>query len=90
MPKGQTFDIDEGYATNVCKRLKAFREDTGLTTSAVADHLKIPTDLYVLYEEYELVPHQSIAPLCELLNLSPWQYLTGLSDDLSPPIRSDT
>jgi len=30
-----------------------------------------------LYEEYELVPHQLIPPLCELLNFSPWRYLTG-------------
>ena len=89
MPKGQTFDKDEGYATIVCNRLREFREEAGLAASDVADHLKIPTDLYVLYEEYELVPHQSIAPLCELLNFSPWYYLTGLSADLSPPIRSD-
>ena len=88
MQKNQTFDMDRVYTEKTCKRLKAFREDTGLTASAVADHLKIPTDLYVLYEKYELVPHQSIAPLCELLKFSPWYYLTGMSDELSPPIRS--
>jgi len=90
MPKGQTFDIDEGYATNVCNRLREFREEAGLAASDVAECLNIPTALYVLYEEYELVPHQLIPPLCKFLNLSSWHYLTGLSDDLSPPIRSDS
>ncbi len=90
MKKSQTFQMDNSYPEKTCKRLRAFREDAGLTASAVADHLKIPTDLYALYEEYELVPHQSIPPLCELLNFSPWHYLTGMSDELSPPIRSDS
>ncbi len=89
MQKDQTFDIDKGYATNVCNRLRAFREEAGLAASGVAEHLQIPAALYVLYEEHELVPHQLIAPLREFLNLSPWHYLTGLSDELSPPFRSD-
>lgn len=90
MHKNQTFRTDKGYVVKVCKRLRAFREEAGLTASAVAEHLKIPTDLYLLYEEYELVPHQLIPPLCELLNFSPWYYLTGMSDELSPPFRSDS
>ena len=89
MQKDQTFYKDRGFAISVCKRLRAFREEAGLAASAVAEHLQIPTALYVLYEEYELVPHQLIPPLCEFLNLSPWHYLTGLSDALSPPFRSD-
>jgi len=80
---------DNSYVEKTCKRLRAFREEAGITASAVAEHLKIPTALYVLYEEYELDPHQSIPPLCEFLNLSPWHYLTGMSDEYSPPIRSD-
>ena len=90
MQKDQTFYTDKGYAAKVCKRLKAFREEAGFTESVVAEHLKIPTTLYVVYEEHELVPHQQIPPLCELLNFSPWHYLTGLSDELSPPFRSDS
>ena len=89
MQKNQTFHSNMNYAEKTCKRLRAFREEAGLTASDVAEHLKIPTALYLLYEEYELVPHQSIPPLCELLNFSPWHYLTGLSDELSPPFRSD-
>ncbi len=89
MQKTQTFHADNNYAVKTCKRLRAFREEAGLAGSAVAEHLKIPTDLYLLYEEHWLVPHQLISPLCELLNLSPWHYLTGLSDELSPPFRSD-
>jgi hypothetical protein len=88
MQRNPAFYTDKNYTVKTCKRLRAFREKSGLTASAVADHLKIPTDLYVLYEEYELVPHQSIPPLCELLNFSPWYYLTGMADELSPPIRS--
>lgn len=88
MPRDQRLVTDQGYTTNVCKRLRAFREDAGIEASAVAEHLRIPTALYVLYEEYELVPHQLIPPLCEFLNLSPWYYLTGLSDKYSPPFRS--
>ncbi len=90
MQKNQTFYTDNNYAAKVCNRLKAFRQESGFTESVVAEHLKIPTALYVLYEEYELVPHQLIPPLCELLNFSPWHYLTGMSDELSPPIRSDS
>ncbi len=88
MQKDQTFYKDKGYAISVCKRLRAFRKHAGLAASAVAEHLQIPTALYVLYEKNELVPHQLIPPLCEFLNLSPWHYLTGLSDELSPPFRS--
>ena len=91
MQKNQTFHTDNNYVVKTCARLKAFREEVGLTASAVAEHLKIPTALYALYEEYELVPHQLIPPLCEFLNLSPWHYLTGMSDEHSPPpIRSDS
>ncbi len=90
MQKNQTIRTDDGYAKKTCARLRAFREEAGLTTSAVAEHLKIPTALYVLYEEYELVPHQLIPPLCELLNFSPWHYLTGMPDALSPPLRSES
>ncbi len=89
MQKDQTLYTDNGYAAIVGKRLKTFREDAGLTTSDVAEHLNVPTALYALYEEYELIPHQLIPPLRELLNFSPWHYLTGLSDELSPPFRSD-
>ena len=89
MQKNQTFHSNMNYAEKTCKRLRAFREEVGLTASTVAEHLKIPTALYLLYEEHELVPHQLIPPLCEFLNLSPWHYLTGLSDALSPPFRSD-
>ena len=89
MPNNQTFRTHYRYALAVCARLRAFRTDAGLTSSDVAEHLEIPTALYVLYEQYELVPHQVIPPLCELLNMSPWYYLTGVSDDLSPPIRSN-
>lgn len=84
-----TLYLDNSYAAIVGKRLRAFREESGFTASVVAEHLNVPSALYVLYEEYELVPHQLIPPLCELLNFSPWHYLTGLSDELSPPFRSD-
>ncbi len=90
MHKHPTFHTDNNYVAKTCARLRAFREEAGLAASAVAEHLKIPTALYLLYEEVELVPHQLIPPLCELLNLSPWHDLTGMSDALSPPIRSDT
>ncbi len=89
MPKDKTFRMDNIYAVETCKRLRAFREEAGLAASAVAEHLQIPTDLYVMYEEHWLVPHQLIPALCELLNLSPWYYLTGLPDELSPSCRSD-
>lgn len=46
----------------------------------------MPTALYVSYEEYELVPHKLIPPLCKLLNLSPWFYLTGMAAVDSPPL----
>lgn len=85
----QRFHTDRRYAEKVCQRLRAYRQEAGITASAVAEHLKIPTDLYALYEQYELVPHQLIPPLCEFLNLSPWQYLTGMSAELSPPFNSD-
>ncbi len=75
----------KSYVVKTCARLKAFREETGLTASDVAEHLQIPTALYVLYEGHELVPHQLIPPLCEFLNMSSWFYLTGKSDELSPP-----
>ena len=90
MQKNQTFQMDKSYTDKTCERLRAFRKDAGFTTSAVAEHLKIPTALYVLYEEHDLVPHQLIPPLCELLNLSPWHYLTGMSDEFAPPIRSNS
>ena len=89
MPNNQTFRTHYKYAQAVCARLRAFRADAGFTASDVAEHLEIPTALYVLYEKYELVPHQVIPPLCGLLNMSPWYYLTGKSDELSPPIRSN-
>ena len=76
---------DYGYAAKVGMRLREFRKEAGFTASVVAEHLIIPTALYLLYKEHELVPHQLIPPLCELLNFSPWHYLTGLSDELSPP-----
>ena len=85
MQKSHTFYADKGYTEKVCKRLRTFREEAGFTESDVAEHLKIPTGLYVLYEENELVRHQLIPLLCELLKFSPWHYLTGMSDELSPP-----
>ena len=84
------FHADRNYVAKTCKQLRTIREDRGLAASAVAEHLKIPTALYALYEEHELVPHQLIPPLCELLNLSPWYYLTGMSYEFSPPLRSDS
>jgi hypothetical protein len=87
MPTNKTAHTDYEYAQAVCARLRAFRKGAGFTTSVVAEHLNIPTSLYVLYEEYLLVPHQVIPPLCELLNISTWHYLTGKSDELSPPFR---
>ena len=66
-------------------RLRAFRDDAGLTVADVASYLEIPTHLYVAYEEYELIPHPLIGPVCEILNVSAWHLLTGLSDELSPP-----
>ena len=89
MQDDQTLYSDNAYAVTADKRLKAIRQESGFTASVVAEHLHIPTALYLLYEEYELVPHQLIPPLCELLNFSPWHYLTGLSDERSPPFRSD-
>ena len=85
MPTNEIFRTDYEYAQTVCARLRAFREGSGFTTSVVAEHLNIPSSLYVLYEEYLLVPHQVIPALCELLNVSTWHYLTGKSDELSPP-----
>ena len=89
MPKYQTIRTDKSYLVKTCKRLRAFREKAGFTAADVAEHLNMPTAWYVLYEENELVPHRLIQPLCEFLNLSPWFYLTGKSDELSPPIRAD-
>jgi len=87
MQKHRSYCKYNNYTAKVCKRLTALREQSSFTVSDVAEHLKIPTDLYVLYEEYELVPHQFIPPLCEFLNFSPWFYLTGKSDPHSPPSR---
>ena len=89
MQKDQTLYTDNGYAATVGRRLKAFREEADLTASVVAEHLNIPTSLYLLCEEIELVPHQLIRPLCELLNFSPWHYLTGRPDELSSTLRPD-
>lgn len=81
MAKHKLFRTDYEYATAACARLRAFRSQSGFTVSDVAEHLKIPTSLYVIYEEYELVPQQLIVPLCQLLNMSPWHYLAGFSDE---------
>ena len=78
---------DESHIKKICDRLRVFRQQSGLTTSAVAEHLNMPAVLYVLYEEIELVPHRLIPPLCEFLNMSPWFYLTGKSETQSPPFR---
>ena len=82
-------DHDNSHTKKVCDRLRAFREESGIAASAIAEHLNMPTALYVLYEENELVPHRLIPPLCELLNISPWFYLTGKSDAHSPPFGLD-
>ena len=58
MPTDQIFDIDSGYAKKACDRLRAARKQSGLTASAVAEHLNIPTALYLLYEDHELVSHR--------------------------------
>ena len=90
MPKYGSFYADDKFATETCKRLREFRESTNFTASDVAEHLNMPTALYVLYEEIELVPHRLIPPLCEFLNFSPWFYLTGKPDAESPPFRSES
>lgn len=90
MPKDNWSDSNGGYTKSVCDRLKAFRKQSGFTAPDVAEHLKLPTALYVLYEEYELVPHLLIPPLCEFLDFSPWFYLTGKPDAQSPPFRLDS
>ena len=87
MTNKQTIRKDENYARSVCARLKVLRTGSGFTEPDVAERLDIPTALYMLYEEYVLVPHQLIAPLCVLLNVSPWHYLTGISEEESPPIQ---
>lgn len=87
MPVNPTIDTEYEYAKSVCARLKAFRIEAGFTTPIVAEHLNIPTALYELYEDYLLVPHQTISLLCELLNISTWHYLTGKADELSPPFQ---
>lgn len=89
MQKKKFFDTDRNYAVKTCNRLRKFRESTNFAASDVAEHLNMPTALYALYEEIELVPHQLIPPLCEFLNFSPWFYLTGKSGEQSPPFRSD-
>ena len=90
MQNTQIIDVGNSYALKVCNRLRVLRDESGLTAPAVAEHLNMPTALYVLYEENELVPHRLIPPLCELLNISPWFYLTGKSDDHSPPFGSES
>ena len=87
MPTNEKSHAAYEYAQTVCARLRVIRTDAGLTASEVAEHLNIPTSLYAVYEEHQLVPHQTIAPLCELLNVSTWRYLTGKSDELSPPFQ---
>lgn len=82
-----TIRWDNAYARGVCAQLRAIRTESGLAASDVAEHLEIPTSLYVLYEEYELIPHQMIVPLCEFLNISPWQYLNRVPDELTPADR---
>ncbi len=89
MPNDQIFRADRKYALRVCARLRAFRTEVGHAAPDVAEYLEIPTALYAHYEDYELVPHQLIPRLCELLNFSPWHYLTGMSDENSPPIQSN-
>ncbi len=87
MPNDHALPTGSEYALKVCARLRAFRLESGLEAADVAEHLKIPTALYLLYEKHELVPHQIIPPLCIFLNLSSWHYLTGLSDELAPTFR---
>jgi len=87
MEKHRSYCKYNNYTAKVCKRLTALREQSGFTVSDVAEYLEIPTARYLLYEEYELVHHQLIPPLCELLNFSPWFYLTGKSDSHSPQFR---
>ena len=89
MLRKQNIPTDKDFVAKTCERLKFFRRNAGFSKSAVAEHLRIPVPLYELYEKHELVPHQLIPSLCELLNLSPWYYLTGMADELSPPFRSD-
>ncbi len=89
MQKNQFTYADNGYARKTCNRLRVFREESGFTASDIAEHLNMPTALYVLYEDIELVPHRLIPRLCKFLNFSPWFYLTGQSDEHSPPFRSD-
>ncbi len=89
MMNNPIIDVGNNYSIKVCRRLRSFREESGMAASTVAEHLNMPTALYVLYEENELVPHRLIPPLCELLNISPWFYLTGKSDEYSPPFRFD-
>ena len=89
MPNDPLVNANSGHILRICYRLKAARKQSGLTASVVAEHLNMPTALYVLYEESELVPHRLIPPLCELLDFSPWFYLTGKPDTQSPPFRTD-
>ena len=77
---------DRDYAEKTCDRLRNFRLASGKSARDVAERLNMPTELYLLYEETELVPHRFIAPLCEALNFAPWFYLTGKSDVESPPL----
>lgn len=89
MQRNPILDVGNHYAIKVCSRLRVLREESGLTAPDIAERLNMPTALYVLYEENELVPHRLIPPLCELLNISPWFYLTGKSDEYSPPFQFD-
>ena len=72
MPNDHTLPTGSEYALKVCARLRAFRIESGLEASDVAEQLTIPTDLYLLYEKHELVPHQIVPPLSILLNLTSW------------------
>ena len=90
MSEFASFYADDKYAVETCNRLRRFRENTSFTASDVAEHLNMPTALYVLYEEIELVPHRLIPSLCEFLNFSPWFYLTGKPDAESPPFCSES
>ena len=90
MQGNRTSGTDIRYAADACRRLREFREQSGYSVSEVAEHLNMPTALYALYEEIELVPHRLIPPLCRFLNFSPWFYLTGESEQSAPPSQSDS
>ena len=88
MQRNKASYADKSYAIITCNRLRLYREESGFSASDVAEHLNMPTVLYVVYEENELVPHRLISPLCKFLNISPWFYLTGRSNGQSPPVPS--